>query len=53
MSILSLKQSHFKLLLDLHNSGINLMLVGPDGYPLTDPHNDYLDTSKPFGHEKV
>lgn len=43
----------FLLLRDLHRYGLNLLLVGPDGYPMRDPNRDYLDESVPFGHERV
>lgn len=43
----------FLLLDDLLSAGYNLLLIGPDGFPLTDPLQDYLSTEAPFGHERV
>lgn len=56
-----LTQAWIKLV-DLHNKGYNLNIVGYDGYPIQIPKNSslqeilwncYNDTTRPFGHELV
>lgn len=38
----------------VHQLGVNLLLMGPDGYPLSDNiYQDYLNTTVPFGHERI
>jgi hypothetical protein len=44
----------YKFLDKLVGMGIDVLLVGPDGYPVETSWQDaYMDTSKPFGHERV
>ena len=47
----------FKLLEDLVMEGFNLLLLGPDGHPVSEEADSmakaYEDTSRPFGHERV
>lgn len=50
----------FGALMDAAAAGKNILLVGPDGYPMDNGGNlektmrdAYLDTSVPFGHERV
>ncbi len=44
----------YLFLRDLHLKGFNLLLMGPDGHPMSgNATEDYVDTSKQFGHERV
>lgn len=47
----------FQLLEDLVAEGFNLMLLGPDGFPMSEERSAiakaYKDGSRPFGHERV
>lgn len=44
----------FKELLKMRGEGINLQIIGYDGYePTLSLYEHYLDSSKPFGHEMV
>jgi len=44
----------FKFLDELLDMGVDVLLVGPDGYAVeTSWQEAYMDTSKPFGHERV
>lgn len=50
------KTRAFKFLCALRDAGFNLLLMGPDGHPLTEGSSwldAYEDPSKPFGHERV
>lgn len=45
----------FKFLCEKLDQGYNILLLGPDGYPMKNQtiEEAYEDTSKPFGHERV
>ena len=51
------KIQEFKFLEDLVAEGFNLMLLGPDGHPVSEEDgavsNAYKDGKKQFGHERV
>jgi len=52
--LLAPQTESFKKLKSLLQDGVNLQLIGYDGYPVNDsPMNHYLDTTRPFGHELV
>lgn len=53
---LASEQEDFKELLRLHEEGTNLQICGYDAYAFEDGQSieeNYLDASRPFGHEKV
>ena len=48
------QKDDYKRLKNAVDSKVNIMICGYDAYGVTDNiENDYLDTSKPFGHERV
>jgi hypothetical protein len=52
--LLAPQSAEFKQLCDWRNNGMNLQIVGYDGYDVTDTlMNHYLDDTRPFGHELV
>eukprot|EP00298_Acanthocystis_sp_HF-20_P011626 c19484_g1_i1.p1 GENE.c19484_g1_i1~~c19484_g1_i1.p1 ORF type:complete len:302 (+),score=108.98 c19484_g1_i1:143-1048(+) len=51
------KKKEFKLLENLVENGFNILLLGPDGFPIGPNEEDiklaYESTAHPFGHERV
>lgn len=51
--ILVQKIDDFKILKKMLDDGYNLQIIGYDGYPISNLMEQYLDDSRPFGHELV